>query len=59
MTPTNESAFAAKHAPAPSWARRMPATTGPIARERLNCSELSATAFAMRSRGTRLVITAW
>ena len=33
--------------------------TGPIARERLNWSEFSATAFAIRSRGTRLVITAW
>ena len=55
----NESAFAAKHHPAPAWARRSPATTGPIARERLNWSELRATAFAIRSLGTRLVMTAW
>ena len=59
MTPTKESAFAAKHHPAPAWARRRPATTGPIARERLNWSELRATAFAIRSFGTRLVMTAW
>ncbi len=59
MTPTNESAFAAKHQPAPAWARSSPATTGPIARERLNWSEFRATALAIRSRGTRLVITAW
>ncbi len=59
MTPMNESAFAAKHQPAPAWARSSPATTGPIARERLNWSEFRATALAMRSLGTRLVITAW
>ena len=55
----NESAFAAKHQPAPAWARSSPAMTGPIARERLNWSELRATALAMRSLGTRLVMTAW
>ena len=32
---------------------------GPIARERLNCSEFSATAFGICRGGTRLVITAW
>ena len=28
-------------------------------RDRLNCSEFSATAFWMRRGGTRLVMTAW
>ena len=59
ITARNESAFAVKHAPAPIPASSRPAITGPIARERLNWSELRATALAIRSRGTRLVITAW
>ena len=59
ITPTNESALAAKHQPAPACASKIPAITGPIARERLNWNEFSATALAIRSRGTRLVITAW
>jgi len=59
ITATNEAALTAKHAPVPPRARRRPAITGPMARDRLNWREFSATAFWMRCLGTRLVITAW
>ena len=52
-------ALTAKQAPVPTRARRSPATAGPIARERLNWSELRATAFGICRGGTRLVSTDW
>ena len=58
MTARKLIAFTAKQAPVPARARRRPAIAGLIARERLNCSEFSATAFGIWRGGTRLVMTA-
>jgi hypothetical protein len=59
MTRVKEPVFVRKQTPVPTLASRRPAMTGPIARDRLNWSELRATALAIRSRETRVGSTAW
>jgi len=58
ITATNESGCGEARAGADPG-QQQAGDHGPIARERLNWSELRATALAIFSRGTRLVITAW
>ena len=59
ITARNEITFTTKQASVPPRTSSSPAMTGPTMRERLNCSELSATAFGIWAGGTTLVSTAW
>ena len=54
----NESAFNPKHHCSPNFANACPASAGPIVTAALNWIELSAMAFGMSSRLTRLGISA-
>ena len=58
ITARKERAFTKKQGPVPARARSRAAMAGPIARERLNCSEFRATALGMEAAGTMLVSTA-
>jgi hypothetical protein len=49
----NETALKRKHQNVPHAASVTPATSGPSARERLNCIEFMAMAFGSRSRSSR------